>query len=206
MIDQRSFRVIGSAILLAGLGAAAGLILGYWRWQMHDPPPYPVARSHFVHLLAEQHGTARTLVLGDSLSEQTDLSDVCGDTFNGGVGGAQASTLLPIARDLLPIIRPHTIVVNVGTNNYLGFDDGGNFARDYHLLLESLPRDRNLILFGIRRSAAATAIIRQEAVARNALFVPPIDGPGLIDADDIHLSAAGSRRYAQALAAACRHL
>lgn len=185
-------------LLLFGSGTAAGA--GLFEIRDYDPPTYPEARSPFVIQLAEQFGDADTLVVGDSLVEQTDLSAACGRTFNGGIGGARIQDVQAALPDLLASTTPEKLVIAIGANHFAAGNEIDDFRLLYPELIDGLA-GRELVLVGISNSAEANAVVAEMAEERNIPFVDPIEGP--LKPDGLHHTVEGSRAYREAIASGC---
>ena len=186
-------------LLLFGSGTAAGA--GWFEFRDYDPPPYAQARAEFVVQLARQHGKADTLVLGDSLIEQTDLTDACGRTFNAGIGGARIADVAGALPDLLAATQPDRVVLAIGANHFAAGDEMPVFERDYAPLVDALGK-RQVILVGVVNSAAASRLVEAEAERRGMPYVAPVVGH--TKADGLHHDVEGSQLYREAIAAGCR--
>ena len=191
-----------TSLALAGLGLGAGFVLGLRAApDLREPSHYVAIRGHFVSEQAARFGRADTLIIGDSLSEEADLFGVCGRTFNAGVAGARLRDAVGTTPALLDAISPETLVVSLGTNDFLG-KPPADFRRRYEEFVRSLG-DRRLILVGIAISQEGNAIIRATAGKTGARFVPPVRQLG---PDGVHHTAEGSRSYRRSLAEACEEL
>lgn len=181
---------------------ASGSLAGAGLFQLndYDPPSYPESRTPFVVNLAEQFGKADTLVLGDSLIEQTNLDRACGRTFNAGIGGARLQHAIAAAPALIAATDPGTVVIALGANHFAAGDEMEAFRALYPDLLE-LVSDRNLVLIAVPNSAAASRHVAALAAKAGATYVPDADGP--TGPDGLHHTATGSRAYREAIAAGC---
>ena len=189
--------------LLAGfiVGTLSGLIFGYSHWRNPDLVEYPEVRAHFLENLIRQTGPVDTLVLGDSIVESTDLSDVCGKTFNAGVGSSMADTASHLAMIALPLLKPKTVVVNVGRNSISRGYSLKQMEAGYLRLVHQL-RGYRLILVGIPESPAGTAFIKRTAAQIGAAFVEPV--PPDLTFEGIHPTPQGAKLLRLRIAAACR--
>ncbi|SFR86158.1 SGNH/GDSL hydrolase family protein [Sphingomonas jatrophae] len=187
--------------MLAGvaLGLVTGFILALRPWQQ-PRSDYTALREDFVRSNLELAMPADTLVLGDSVSESVNFEQVCGTTFNAGIGGAKVPDAARLAPLALARIRPRTVILAIGTNH---FWDGpaltDAFRRDYLALARSLPGRK--IIVGVPNSAPASAFMRQVAAELGASYVAPLTGK--LTRDGVHLTIAGARLYRDRIAAAC---
>ncbi|ANU07148.1 SGNH/GDSL hydrolase family protein [Paraurantiacibacter namhicola] len=192
---------MGRSALYALAGSAAlltGLLIGDLRG---ESPPYASARTPFVKVLAQQYGPADTLVLGDSLVEQTYLAGACGRTFNAGIGGARTQQAMQALPGLLEATQPRTVVIAIGANHFAAGDEMEDFRRLYPQLV-SMAGGYDLILVGVANSPAASAFVAQTAKERGARYVQAVTGP--TGPDGLHYTATGSKRLREAIAGACR--
>lgn len=183
-------------LLMAGLAAGAGL----FELRDYDPPPYPQSRAPFVTQLAKQFGPSETLVLGDSLVEQTNFSAVCGRTFNAGIGGARVQDVRRALPALIGATQPERVIVAVGANHFVADDELADFRRQYPLLLDELA-SRDLVLVGVSNSREASDFVQQQAQERGLTYIAPITAP--LQEDGLHHTVAGSRMFREAVAATC---
>lgn len=187
--------------LVALVSFVLGLGVGYWRWHPAIQPSYAETRGGFVRLLAHQRGDVDTLIIGDSVTEETWLDDVCGSTFNAGVGMFRLSDAAKMAAYAVPRTHPKTVVLAIGTNDFWHKTTPlSDFERRYSELLDSLA-GKHLILVGANTSAEASAFIRQEARRRGAVYIPPV--PTSLTTDGVHLTAAGARLYRRQIQQHC---
>lgn len=186
------------------LSFASGFVGG---WKLKPgPEPYPTQRARFVLRLAEQFGHADTLVIGDSLTEETLFDGACGRTFAAGVGGARPRDLAAIAPALVAATTPRLIVLEAGTNHYTAGAETTAMAADYPTLAQQLRRYAPVLLVGMALSREGKATPRSAAPPLPCTYpmsVAPVRGAGLIAADGVHNTAAGSRAYRRQVAAAC---
>ena len=161
-----------------------------------DRPSYTEARMSQVKQLARQASHVDTVVLGDSITEQTSLEGACGLTFNAGVGGAKVRHVRRIA-EATRHLSPRIIVLAIGTND-LWKDEPANFRSDYRAVVDSVgPK----VLVGTPNSEAASAFIRSEAQRISATYIPPVTGK--LTSDGVHLTSAGRREYRRRIQDAC---
>ncbi|RDC59695.1 hypothetical protein HME9302_00887 [Alteripontixanthobacter maritimus] len=185
-------------VTLFASGSLAGA--GLFQLNDYDPPAYPDSRTPFVVNLAQQFGKADTLVLGDSLIEQTNMDGACGTTFNGGIGGARLQHAIKAAPELIQATDPDTIVIALGANHFAAGNEIGDFRRLYPQLLE-LAGERELVLVGVPNSDVASRNVAALARKTGATYVPAIKGP--TGPDGLHHNAEGSRAYREAISQGC---
>lgn len=183
-------------LLLAGTAAGAGL----FELRDYDPPPYADNRAPFVIQLAEQFGQADTLILGDSLVEQTNFAQVCGATFNAGIGGARVQDVRAALPQLLSATQPRRVVVAVGANHFAAGEEFGTFRHQYPLLLDELGA-QELVLVGVPNSSEASHFVRETARARGLNYLPPITAP--VKSDGLHHTVEGSLAFRDLVASSC---
>jgi lysophospholipase L1-like esterase len=179
-----------------------GAGVGYSRWHRPPPPTYAETRAGFVRLNADLAPPVDFVALGDSITESVYFGQICGTWFNAGVGGAKVDDIAGIARYVLPKLKPKTILVAVGTNDFMAGGTLPDFERGYLALLAALPPAK-VILMGVPNSAAASAFVRSQAATRGFRYVKPITGAGFTIADGVHLTDAGARLYRDRVKVAC---
>jgi lysophospholipase L1-like esterase len=144
-------------------------------------------------------GTVDTVALGDSITEMNALDDLCGTTFNAGVGGATINDLRRFVPGVLKATRPTRIVLAVGTNDVLlGGERVAQFRANYLALLDSLPV-RPFALVGVDRGD--DAFIQTEANRIGAAYVPPVAKS--LTYDGIHPTRAGLKLWRERVRAVC---
>ncbi len=173
---------------------------------VHLRRPVPETRESYIaeretNMLARaaQTGKVDTIVLGDSIAEMNKLDDLCGATFNAGVGAAAIEDLRRFAPAVVRMTRPSHIVLAVGTNDVLlGGAHVARFRADYAALVDSLPV-APFALVGVDRGD--NQFIKSEADRIGATYVPPIAGS--MTYDGIHPTAAGLKLWRERVGAAC---
>ncbi len=106
-----------SALVAASAGGAAA---GYKLYPVRHPAVSSTAfRQSAILAHSAQMDGIKTIVIGDSIVEQADLSHLCDDgiVFNAGVSGARAQDLWPIADKVFVDERPRRIYISVGIND-----------------------------------------------------------------------------------------
>jgi len=206
----KSARMLGYAA--AGIAIfAAGVGVGYDRWHRPPCPPPPArqieqmvdTRVLQVTQAAAAAGRVDFVVLGDSIAASVYLDSACGRGFNAAVPAARIADVAGVAAAVLPKLRPHILLVAVGTNDLRAGDAGlAGFRQDYASLVAGLPAAQ-ILLMGVPNSAAASADIERIARDRGFGYVPPVTGQGATIADGIHLTRAGAERFRSRIAAAC---
>ena len=156
-------------------------------------------RSTNMLTRAVQTGKVDTVVLGDSIAEMNNLDELCGTTFNAGVGGAAIEDLRRVAPAVLRSTRPTHIVLAIGTNDVLlGGDHVRHFRANYAALVDSLPV-APFALVGVGQGD--NQFIQAEAEWIGAAYVPPIAKS--MTYDGIHPTAAGLKLWRERVGAAC---
>ncbi|WP_157217793.1 SGNH/GDSL hydrolase family protein [Flavisphingomonas formosensis] len=145
------------------------------------------------------------VALGDSIVESVYLSDVCGTSFNAGIGGGKIGDVQFLAESILKRLRPHMILVAVGTNDVWAGAGIAEFRQKYSELLNHLPVAKTMLM-GVPNSAAASATIRDLAVAHSFTYVAPVTGPGLTVDDGAHLKSLGAIVFRNRIERACNQL
>ena len=189
-------------LLLLCIAIPVGWAIRSKRQQVHHDQSYTAKRSAMVQANAAIAPPQDFVALGDSLTEQVYLADVCGRSFNAGVGGARVADVAVMADRILKRLQPKVILVAVGTNDFWTGMDVATFRTQYAALLARLPR-AHIILMGLPESAEGTAAIREMAKARGFTYVDPVTGPGNTVDDGAHLKSPGARLYRQRIAVAC---
>ncbi|RDC61368.1 hypothetical protein HME9302_02590 [Alteripontixanthobacter maritimus] len=90
---------------------------------------YAKTRAGFVVQEAQQVGKVDTLVIGDSLIEQTYFPDRCGSVFAAGIGGARVRDFQAIIDELLSATQPDTVIVALGAKHFSAGDELQEFAQ-----------------------------------------------------------------------------
>lgn len=161
---------------------------------------YSEQRRVFVTHLARQNGPADTLIIGDSIVEQTDWSGVCGTIFAAGVGGARFRDIDPVLDSWLEEIKPKRIVLIIGQNYFANGDEYDAFRKAYGEILNRLE-PYEVVLVGLTNSARGTRFLRKVAASNGLNFVEMPEGHRW--PDGIHLTAEGSKRLAAAIDRGC---
>lgn len=191
-------KFVGTILVAAAAFAVGGLAGHEWHRKLGLDPDRKI---EFVETSAAVAGQVDTVVLGDSVTEETWLDGACGRTFNAGIGGARVRHVSEVAARILPELKPKTIVIAVGANHFWVRPEP-EFEQDYPKMLDQLPPAR-LVLVGVPNSRSASAFVRKQAASRGAIYVPPVVGEGLNLPDRVHLTVAGARLYRARLEAAC---
>lgn len=189
-------------LVLLCIAIPAGWAVRHKRQQVHHDQSYTAKRSAMVQANAAIAPPQDFVALGDSLTEEVYLADVCGRSFNAGVGGARVDDVIVVADRILKRLQPKVILVAVGTNDFWTGMDAATFRTRYAALLARLPH-AHIILMGLPESADGTAVIREMAKARGFAYVDPVTGPENTVDDGAHLKLPGARLYRQRIAAAC---
>jgi lysophospholipase L1-like esterase len=191
-------RIITLALVLAAVAAVA-IIIYLRRTAPETREAYIAERETSMLARAAQTGKVDTVVLGDSIAEMNELDDLCGATFNAGVGGAAIEDLRRFAPAVIRMTRPARIVLAVGTNDVLlGGPHVARFRTAYAALIDSLPI-APFVLVGVERGD--NAFIRSEAERIGAAYVPPVARS--LTYDGVHPTAAGLKLWRERVGAAC---
>jgi lysophospholipase L1-like esterase len=186
-------------VFILAIGAIVGFAFARWNYSM---PTYAEQKTVFVRTAASIAPPMDTVALGDSVTEEAWLEGACGKTFNAGIGGARVIDLRMIAKDILPRLRPKTIVVAVGANHFWKRPEP-EFQRDYPKLIAELPQAK-LILVGVPNSAEASAFVRNLARQNGATYLPPVTGAGNTVPDGVHLTTKGAWLFRARIERSCR--
>lgn len=187
---------IFTALGLASVVFFAGIGIGYFR----SGGPPGEAQSRVVRQLIENADGVDTLAVGDSITEQTWLGNVCGITFNAAQSGFKVTDVREVLGFALPRLKPRTVIVAVGANHFRTDGDVGHFRKQYDQLLGELPRVR-IILVGVPNNEDGNRVVQQAARRIGAAYVPPMTGADTTDG--VHLTSQGARSYRQRLERAC---
>ena len=159
------------------------------------------------------------LLLGDSIAEQSALTEYCGKPlFNAAISATGIARIAPLAGELVPRLQPEIVVVAGGVNDARRGRTAAltEWEKAYEALLAQ-ARGRILIVVGImpveQGKPAGTAVFDPRAIAeRNrsleqlakkhgALFLAPL--PALQTYDGVHPSASGAIAWARHLQSLC---
>jgi len=189
-------------VVAAALGGVAlGLGAGYARWNGLFPG-YIHGRQLMLERQAEQIPQGRTVLIGDSVTEQVFVDDLCGGTLNAAISRSASDNALELARVILPRIRPKRLIVEVGSNDSISLLSSDDFRRNVEVIITLAPQAR-LVLFGVPRDPRLSAIVAEIARRHEALYVDPPKGPALT-IDGTHPNAAGRRLWRQEIARSCQ--
>lgn len=124
------------------MAATVGAACGYKIYPILHKPPLPsTTRQNAILAHAAQVGRVETIVIGDSIVEQADLGDLCGDgaVLNAGVSGARAQDITLLMGELSAERRPKRVIIAVGINDTAKhrITPDGEFDRSYGALLET---------------------------------------------------------------------
>lgn len=161
------------------------------------------ARKSVIKSMSRQIASSPSyLVIGDSITEGTELKPLCGRMpLNAGIGWATTTTFASYAQEIAEFARPDFIVIALGTNDaLLGRETG--FGDRMRALLATLPAVPTVLVpltpgpqvQNTSRFNAALAAIDVPAAAPLALVETIEDG--------VHLTAKGYRDWRSALEAA----
>jgi len=190
------------AALIAVLLGASVLWLRHATRESRHAATYTAKRSAMLWLNAAVAPPQNFVALGDSITEAVYLADVCGTSFNAGIGGGKIEDVSSLADKILKRLQPRILLIAVGTNDIWAGSDIPTFTQHYTQLVEHLPKART-ILMGVPNSPDASAMIRTLAAKRGAIYVPPVTGSDYTIADGAHLKPAGARMFRQRVAGAC---
>lgn len=189
--------VVFVTALLAGAG---GIAIGFGRWHRDTPRPYAVRELVVAHHAAELP-KGSTVVIGDSLVERQLVDRLCGPTLNAGVGGAQASDLIPLMRHITAVVEPKIVIAEVGTNDRFYKVPDSSFFRHYRTLIDEAKGAR-FVIVGIPGDDEWNAKLEDLAKETGASFVPAIDPAGHTT-DGIHFDAIAAALWKTAVRSAC---
>ena len=185
--------VVALAAIALGLDEA-----NEWRRDMSGRS-YTQTRAKYVRAALSNAPPVDTLVLGDSISEMTWLTGVCGKTFNAAVAGARIGDVAALAPYAIERTRPKVIVLEVGTNHFHTDPNPSDFQQQYLALLNSLPGRK--ILVGVPNSRAASNFVRRVASQIDAAYVEPVTGQ--LTSGGTHPTPEGASVYRQRVQRAC---
>jgi lysophospholipase L1-like esterase len=143
-----------------------------------------------------QHATQMpgggTLVLGDSIVEQQRALELCGPTFNAGIGGYTAGQWRISAGPLIAMLKPSRAVIALGTNDQQQ-SVPQQFRENYAAILNQL-RGVKVVAVGIRGGKLDTDI-----AALGVRVVPwPVAETDMLE-DGLHLAPAGVAAWQKAV-------
>ncbi|ANU08821.1 SGNH/GDSL hydrolase family protein [Paraurantiacibacter namhicola] len=198
----KSFALIVATAVCAALIAIAA----YERGRSSVPPApeqgytYPQGRSHYTRQQAAHFGKADSVIIGDSLVEQTDFSGVCGRTFQAGLGGSSAVDAINALPAIVQHTDPKVVFIAIGTNYFTSGDQLADLENEYPYLIDAAD-GRQVVLVGIHNSDKGDAFIAALAKDAGYEFVAMPEGPLMMD--KLHFTTEGSERFRQAIAEAC---
>ncbi len=118
-------------LLVGGFAAIFGLgFVGAALALTSKLTPVQIARQSKVLAIAVAQGPWDTVVIGDSIVQQSHIESLCGRTLNAGVGGIDADSAADFAPKLLAITHPKRVIVAVGANDALRVTDPDVYARN----------------------------------------------------------------------------
>ncbi|MHA6332754.1 SGNH/GDSL hydrolase family protein [Qipengyuania sp. CAU 1752] len=190
------------ALLSLAMGGYGGYRAGYNEARSVYQPAfsYPEGRFHFLAHRAAQFGKADTLIIGDSLIEQTFLENACGRTFEAGIGGARIHDPMQVLPSILQAVDPDRVFVALGTNYFTSGEDQSGLEEDYPQILDLLE-GREVGIIGIGASDNGNEFLLALARARGHAFVQPPPGPFI--EDGVHYTVEGSRALRETIEQAC---
>lgn len=191
-------------------GFAAGLAAGRARWRTSLPIAQGV-RAQVIGYQAKSALRGSVMLVGDSLTERTQVSQLCGrPVFNAGISGAKVADLRAVLLPVVAAAKPSAVVIGVGTNDVRSGTPRERFQADLHALAGFSPHTAALIgisdLPGDKtRSREFNAIVKAEAQRRRIAFIEPMPPrEGYFLDDGIHHSPLGSVVWRSRLDIGCR--
>lgn len=212
-----------AALALLLLAAALAATLGLPASRAGDPAQeaevYRKWREALLLRRSEVAPKGGALLLGDSIAEQSALTEYCGKPlFNAAISATGIAQAERLAAKLVPRLQPEIVVVAGGVNDARRGHSKplAEWEKAYEALLAH-ARGRNVIVVGImpveQGKPAGTAVFDPRAIAeRNrsleqlakkhgALFLAPL--PALQTYDGVHPSASGAIAWARHLQSLC---
>ena len=188
-LDLRQIAVLAAAL---AIGISIGVGLGALRWRL-PLRHLQQARLWMIMQHAKQMPGGGTLVLGDSIVEQQRELELCGPTFNAGIGGYTAGQWRVSAGPLIEVLKPSRGVIALGTNDQQQSVPEQQFRENYAAILNQL-RGVKVVAVGIRGGKLDTVI-----AALGVRVVPwPVAETDMLE-DGLHLSPAGVATWQNAV-------
>jgi lysophospholipase L1-like esterase len=169
---------------------------------------YIPRRAWILEESAKRTPPGAVLLVGDSLSERSGLTSLCGrPVFNAGISSATLHDVAALAARLKGELAPERVFVAIGTNDARVGTDPDAFEREYRALVAGfapLP----VVLVPIP-AVGEGAVVSPEAVAalnRRIARVPAarrLDQFAVPTVDGVHPTIAGAAQWREQLARAC---
>jgi len=172
------------------------------RTHWHDPDMYLDRRTAIISEQIAQLTVSEepfAVVLGNSLVERGQTSEICGLTaVNGGIGRARVGDLMDLA-EIARVGHPEIRVLSVGVNDSTAGVSLDEFSKKYADLVSVFEPTHVIGITGDRRDQFNAMI---QDVASRATYIEPLEAEWL-QGDGVHYTIEGFAEWNRRLSEAC---
>jgi lysophospholipase L1-like esterase len=165
-------------------------------------------RAWILGEAAERAPKGQILLVGDSLSERSGVTTLCGQqVFNAGISSATLHDLAPLAAKLKASLQPSEVFIALGTNDARLGTDPAAFEAEYRALVGAMEPLR-VVIVSLPAVGAGAEIAPEQVAALNrrlqaipvAKLLPSFTVPTV---DGVHPTVEGAALWREKVSAGC---